>query len=306
MVTAFARWSRVCVFGGLLLLGACSSTTFVYNRLDFLLPWYVDDYVDLNQQQKQYLDGLLEPFLVWHRSRELPDYLKILEGVEDNLNRPQTPAMIAAVFGEFEAAWLRLEGESLDWLLDLGAQLSDEQIAELMEELQERQDDYEDKYLERTDEEFYQDSYDDSLDNAREYLGPLSDPQRELLYAFSRSLLRSDRAWLQARAQWLSELGVLLERKPGWQLRVRAAVAAQRESPSPEYKRVYDHNLKAIYAVVAQLLNGRSEQQDSHLRDRLSSLSEDLRSLMAEGKTPASQAVDVPEPAAPAAPDPAG
>jgi hypothetical protein len=306
VVTAFPRWSRVCVFGGLLLLGACSSATFVYNRLDFLLPWYVDDYVDLNQQQKQYLDGLLEPFLVWHRAREIPDYLKILEGVEDNLNRPQAPAMIAAVFGEFEAAWLRLEGESLDWLLDLGAQLSDEQIAELMEELRDRQDDYEDKYLERTDEEFYEDSYDDSLDNAREYLGPLSDPQRELLYAFSRSLLRSDQAWLQARAQWLSELGVLLERKPGWQLRVRAAVVVQRESPSPEYKRVYDHNLEAIYAVVAQLLNGRSEQQDRHLRDRLSSLREDLRSLMTEDKPPASQAVDVPEPAASAAPDPAG
>tara|TARA_B110000503_G_scaffold105513_1_gene157433 strand:- start:26334 stop:27176 length:843 start_codon:yes stop_codon:yes gene_type:complete len=249
----------------------------------------VDDYVDLNQQQKQYLDGLLEPFLVWHRARELPDYLNILEGVENNLNQPQTPAMIAAIFGEFEAAWLRLEGESLDWLLDLGAQLSDKQITELMEELRDRQNDYEDKYLERTDEEFYEDSYDDSLDNAREYLGPISDPQRELLYEFSRTLLRSDRAWLQARAHWLSELGVLLERKPGWQLRVRAAVIAQKESLSPEYKRIYEHNLKAIYVVVAQILNGRSEQQDRHLRDRLSSLLEDLRSLMVDGKSLASQ-----------------
>ena len=32
----------------LCLLGACSSTTFVYNRLDSILPWYLDDYVDLN------------------------------------------------------------------------------------------------------------------------------------------------------------------------------------------------------------------------------------------------------------------
>ena len=102
MDKALAQWFRVCLLGGVLFLGACSSTTFVYNRLDFLVPWYVDDYVDLNQQQKQHLDGLLEPFLVWHRARELPDYLKILDGIEDNLNQPQTPAMVAAVFNDFE------------------------------------------------------------------------------------------------------------------------------------------------------------------------------------------------------------
>lgn len=283
MDKALAQWCRVCVFGCLLLLGACSGTTFVYNRLDFLVPWYVDDYVDLNQQQKQHLDGLLEPFLAWHRSRELPDYLKILETIEGNLDRPQTPEMFAAVFNDFESAWLRLEGESLDWLFDLGAQLSDAQIAELMEELWERQDEYEEEYLERTDEEFFEDSYDTARDNAKEYLGPLSDAQRELLLEFSRSLLRSDRVWLQARAQWLTELGVLLERKPGWQERVREAVAAQRKDLSPEYQRIYDHNLQAIYGVIAQLLTGRSVQQDRHLRDRLSSLREDLQSLIAEG-----------------------
>jgi hypothetical protein len=280
MRKVFTSWRQVSLAGILLLLAACSSTTFVYNRLDFFVPWYVDDYVGLDQQQKQHLDSLLEPFLSWHRSRELPDYLKIIESIEDGLSRPQTPASVASVFGQFESAWLRLEGESLDWLLDLGAQLSDAQIAELMEELWERQEDYEEEYLTRTDEEFYEDSYEDALDNAREYLGPLSDAQRETLLQFSRKLLRSDRVWLQARANWLKELGILLERKPGWQQRVRAAVVAQRENPAPDYTRVYDHNLNAIYDVIAQILDGRSEQQDKHLRDRLSSLREDLQGLI--------------------------
>lgn len=270
------------MFGGLLLLGACSSTTFVYNRLDFLVPWYVDDYVDLNPQQKQHLDGLLEPFLVWHRARELPDYLQILDRIEDNLEQSQTPAMVAAIFNDFQSAWSRLEGESLDWLLNLGAQLSDAQIAQLMEELWERQDEYEEEYLERTQEEFYEDNYDNARDNAKEYLGPLSDAQRELLLEFSRSLLRSDEVWLASRSQWLTELGVLLERKPGWQDRVREAVAAQREDSSPEYQRIYDHNLTAIYGVIAQVLDGRSEKQDRYLRDRLASLREDLQGLIAE------------------------
>ncbi len=35
----------------LLLLSACSGTTFFYNRLDFFIPWYVDDYVELEREQ---------------------------------------------------------------------------------------------------------------------------------------------------------------------------------------------------------------------------------------------------------------
>ncbi|CAA0114820.1 Uncharacterised protein [Halioglobus japonicus] len=300
-------WSRVYLLVVcLLLLGACSSTTFVYNRLDFLVPWYVDDYVDLDASQKQHLDGLLEPFLVWHRSRELPDYLTILDSFESDLDQPQTPEMIAAVFDEFESAWLRLEGESLDWLLALGAQLSDAQIAELLDELWERQNEYEEEYLERTDEEFYEDSYDDALDNAREYLGSLSDEQEGILLEFSRSLQRSDRAWLAARAQWLEKLGVLLERKPQWQLRVREAVVLQRENPAPEYRRIYEHNLTQIYEVIAVILDGRSEQQDKYLRERLSSLQEDLQELIAEGGSPDAPAADISQPPDSPVDDPAG
>jgi 6-pyruvoyl-tetrahydropterin synthase len=292
--------------GTLLLLGACSSANFVYNRLDFLVLWYVEDYVDLDQYQKQYTSDVLASLLLWHRTHELPDYLRILEQIEDNLSQPQTPEMVASVFTEFEAAWLRLEKKGLGLLLDLGVQLSDEQIDEFMEKLWQRQVEYKEEYLERTDDEFYEDNYEESVDSAREYLGPLSDKQSELLRELSRSLLRSDRVWLQERAEWLAELAVLLERKPGWQERVREAVAARRNNASAESRRVYDHNLQLIYVVIAQLLDGRSEEQDAHLRDRLSSLREDLQALIAEGHGPASEPKPAAETEPAGEPNPAG
>jgi hypothetical protein len=283
MKKAILHWRSVCVVCCILFLGACSSTNFVYNRLDFLIPWYIDDYVDLNAQQSRYLDEELRPFLVWHRSFELPDYLKILQGIQDNLGREQTPEMFVAVFGDGETAWLRLEDKGLDWMLGLGAQLSDAQIVELMEKLWETQVEYKEDYLERTDEEFFEETYERAVDSAREYLGPLSDEQLALLETFSRSMQRSDRYWLQERAHWLTELTVLLERNPGWQQRVRDAIEARRQNLSPEYQRVYDHNMQAIFEVVAKLLNSRSERQDEHLRDRIAFLVEDLEALIGDG-----------------------
>ncbi len=271
----------------LLFISACSGTSIVYNRLDFLLPWYVDDYAELNQAQKAYLDELLAPFLTWHRNQELPNYVKVLEDIEDRLQRPQTPADVAAVFAEFEQAWLRLESEALDWLLDLGARLSDEQIAGFLDELSERQQEYEEEYLARTDEEFYQDSYDNLLDSVQDYLGRLSEQQRDMLRNASRQLQRSDHAWLQGRADWLQQLAVLLQRQPGWQDKVRAQVAARSDNTPPEHRRIYEHNMGVIYEALAQLLNGRSDQQDRHLRNKLSELQEDVVTLIAQGNAPA-------------------
>ena len=271
----------------LLFISACSGTSIVYNRLDFLLPWYVDDYAELNQAQKAYLDELLAPFLTWHRNQELPNYVKVLEDIEDRLQRPQTPAEVAAVFAEFEQAWLRLESEALDWLLDLGARLSDEQITGFLNELSERQQEYEEEYLARTDEEFYQDSYDNLLDSVQDYLGRLSEQQRDMLRNASRQLQRSDHAWLQGRADWLKQLAVLLQRQPGWQDKVRAQVAARSDNTPHEHRRIYEHNMGVIYEALAQLLNGRSDQQDRHLRNKLSELQEDVVTLIAQGNAPA-------------------
>ena len=268
----------------LLLLAACSSTTFVYNRLDFILPWYVNDYADLNTQQDAYLDELLEPFLAWHRSQELPAYVTIIDQIEADVDEPVTAQDIEEVFAEFEAAYLRLEDESLDWLLKLGGQLSDEQMDDFIAVLWEKQAEFEEKYLERSDEEFYEESYENLVDNAQEYLGTLSREQRAQLEAASQKLIRSDGAWLSERAQWLETLQVLLEREPGWEQRVREAVVANRENLPPEYVRIYENNMGVIFAAIAELLNSRTDRQNETLLARLVDLREDFETLIAQGE----------------------
>jgi len=287
MSTVVWRWCKVWVVATLLSISACSETSFVYNRLNLLLPWYVDDYAELNQAQKAYLDELLVPFLTWHRTQELPNYVKILASIENSLSQPLTPAAVSAIFTEFQTAWFRLEDASLNWLVDLGDRLSEEQISNFLGSLTKQKHEYEEKYLKRSDKEFYEDSYDNMVDSAQDYLGSLSDKQRELLRASSLQLQRSDHAWIQERSDWFKQLAVLLERKPGWQQRLREAVVARRENIAPEYLRIYQHNMGVIYDTIAQLLNGRSDEQDRHLRRKLSDLRDDIEMLIAQGRHPA-------------------
>lgn len=284
MCAVALRWCRALILCSLLVLSACSSTTFVYNRLDFILPWYLDDYAELNGEQEEHLDTLLSPFLSWHRSQELPRYIDLLDHIETTLDGPLTPEDVASISTEFERAWFRLEGEALDWLLKLGASLDDEQMDSFMATLWEQQHEYEEKYLERSEKEFFEDSYDNLVDSTQDYLGKLSTTQRDLLLESSRRLMRSDRAWLEERAVWLEKMGTLLQRDPDWQQRMRAAIAARNDNVSPQYQRIFEHNLGVINSTIAELLNSRTDKQDRRVRGKLADLRQDLENLVAQGK----------------------
>jgi hypothetical protein len=268
----------------LIFLGACSSTTFIYNRLDFLLPWYLGDYVELSRPQKQTLDDLLQPFLRWHRSEELPQYLEILENIERTLDQPLQLDDLLDLSLEFESAWSRLEYRGLEWMLEFGADLSDEQIEAFGRKLKDQQVEYEEEYLTRDDEEYRKDSYDALVDSFGDYLGRLGAEQKQVLRGASAQLWRSDTIWLQERAQWLEKLEVLLLREPGWQQRIRDLLSAREETNSPEYKQIYEHNVLVIQNTAVVILNGRTDKQDKRLRKKIDHFQEDLETLIEQGR----------------------
>jgi hypothetical protein len=275
------RWSVVVC---LLLLSACSSTTFLYNRLDFLLPWYLGGYMDLDRPQKQMLDDLLEPYLYWHRSEELPLYLTTLEQVESDLDGPLTLEQVAATSLEFEEAWLRLEQKSLNWMLLLGQDLSDQQLADFLAKLKEQQVEYEEEYLPRSDVEYREEAYEGLLDSFKDFLGRLEPSQIQVLNDTADAMLRSDAIWLTERSAWLLRLETTLQREPGWEQGVRDSIASRDEDTSADYQLVYAHNIERIQLAIVEVVNSRNDKQDKHLRRKLANLNGDLRTLIDQGR----------------------
>ena len=64
---------------------------------------------------------------------------------EQMLDGPVTASDIERLSLAAEQAWLRVEQRGLEWMMELGAQLSDEQMADFIAELRERQTKYEKK-----------------------------------------------------------------------------------------------------------------------------------------------------------------
>ncbi len=278
------QWlSKFGVFVCLLLLVSCSSTTFVYNRLDFIIPWYLDDYVELDRNQSQLLDRQLAPFLAWHRQQELPRYLELIDSLDAALERSVTQSDAVEITKRFQQAWFRLEDRALDWLLVLGATLSDQQIDDFLMALWKQQGRYQKKYLKRTDAEYREDSYNNFVDGLQDYLGRLNSQQRQLLKSASEQLMRSDRVWLQERSARLHRLGGILRRENGWQQQVRAELSGDNETVSAEYREIYLHNRGVIQSAVVEVLNIRTSKQDRRLRRRFEELRQDIETLIEQG-----------------------
>ncbi len=277
--------SRLAVLALLLVfLAGCSGTRFLYNRLDFLVPWYLGDYVSLDREQGRLLKSELQPFLDWHRLEELPRYVALLDQLEGQLEEELAHADLRALVADAEVAIYRLQERALDWMLALGEELRDEQIAGFLASLREQQAEYEEKYLERDDDEFRRDACDRLEDNARKYLGRLQREQKAGLGAACGDMWRSDSLWLEARAQWVARLEYILQRQPGWQEDLRQALAERGETVSAAYRATYEHNARVIQLATVELLNGRTERQDVHLRRELGKLRRDLLALVEEGE----------------------
>lgn len=277
------HWKKLLPVGLCLMLASCSNA-FVYNQLDWLIPWYMGDYVNLTREQKSSFKEELQPLLQWHREEELQSYRQILEGIEADLGRPVTAAVIKSWAEQLLLAYERLEQRSLTLAFSLGEQMSDEQLAHFMNELYEEQAELEDEYLTRSDEEFRQQTFENFEDGLKGFMGKLEPGQKQLLREAAAQMQRFDQAWLQQRHQWLAQTEELLKREPGWQQRARDILDQREEHQSEQYVAANLHNEEVIYQVLAAVVDSRSDKQDRRMRKELNGFKRDLNKLIAQDK----------------------
>jgi hypothetical protein len=263
----------------LIFLTGCSSTTFVYNRIDFLLPWYLASYVDLSRDQKQYLDELLIPFYSWHRHEELPRYAEIINSVEEILDSEVKVENITLITQDIEESWFRLEDELLLWVLPLTKDLSDEQINNFLQVMQTKTIESENRYLKRNDQVYQKDNYNRLRKNLRRFIGTMSKEQLSLVKIASKSMHRVDTEWVQNRKKLVANLGSILQRKEGWEKRF-ISITYRDDLVSKNYRDNYAYNIDITKHLIAAILNTRTEKQDKKLRAQLKRYRTDIETLI--------------------------
>jgi len=277
-LTRGARWLLWALI--LLTLNGCSATQFIYNRVDVLVRWYLDDYVSLDRDQQARFDERLTVLLEWHRREELPAYIVLLDDAQTILDNGVPLNDTRAMADRIEEAAIRFQDPFLELLLSTGQDLRPEQKEAFVAVLTAKQQEFEEDRLTRSDQEYRDDLASRFDKQLSRYLGSLTAEQTNRIEEGVAEMTRLDRFWLEDRRVWIADLSaILLAADPDWPDQVRVLIAGRDEALLPAYREGIDHNGEVILQLSRDVLILRTDKQDRKLRGRLQALRDDLAAL---------------------------
>ncbi len=272
------RWTWLVL---LALLAGCSSTTFLYNRLDTLISWYLSDYVSLTREQDALFDKQLEALHDWHRREELPQYIVLLDAVDEALDSPLTDAELNVLYNRFLAVAERLRVKMTAVAIDFGSELSLEQRLEFVASIRDNQQTWYDERIDMDDDAYRKLLVNRFTDNLADFLGRLNDEQRQLIDERTKGMLRLHEEWHTQRSHWLDRLEAALRDNPdNWQVPVKRALDSWDSGQSDGYRATFAHNQRTSQRLILDIVNGRTARQDKRLRGVIADYRKDFASLL--------------------------
>ena len=262
------------------LLCGCSATEFAYNHADTWLRWQGGRYVELDGAQAEEFDRRLEAFLAWHRAQALPQYARLAAEAGARLERGAARADL--VWG-YDAIWqqsrqgLRRAGAELG---DFADRLTPAQIGQIERRFAKLNRSYVREWVEAAPGELRDRRAKRMVRTLEQWLGELSDAQRERVRQFNESVPLNGELRDRERRRLQAELLAMLRarqaaaRLPDW--------AAQWDrGREPEFAAASGAYMVGFFDMLAQLEASLSARQRLHAVARLRGYARDFGHLAA-------------------------
>lgn len=272
---------RLFIIALLFLLSGCA-VKFIYNQLDWLIPWYLDDYVSLTLQQETLFESRLQQYLDWHRRQQLPIYADFLEWVahssEDGLNLSE----LDTIQTRSEKFTVELFARLAPALQVLFEDLDDGQVTELFRNLEKENKKYYEHYVERSEKKQRYKRVKDVRKFIERWTGNLTDEQVELIRNWSWKYQLMGKDFLHSRQAWQKQFQQVLKRRREHAYLERSLqdlFSNRRLGMSEEYNKKYQFNESLLKQLYLDLDASLSSEQRSRMIRKLKSYAQDFREL---------------------------
>jgi len=183
----------------LIVMTACSGLRLAYNNGDTVLYWWLNAYVDLDRDQKDWVRGDIGKLFDWHRKTQLKDYVEILRTGQKQLQGNVTQADLLADYAEVKQRTQTLLLKAAPELADLARSLKPEQIAQMEKKFKSNNEDYRKKYLSGDQEKRQKLRYKKAMEQFELWFGSFSSEQEATLRKASDARPLDNDIWLDER-----------------------------------------------------------------------------------------------------------
>ena len=269
------------IMSAVVILSGCSFKL-IYGQLDWLVPWYADDYVSFNPAQEIILDDQLEQFLSWHRQDQLPQYADYFDSIAQAMTDGLDGAELEQIEGQARQFSEQLLRQFIPHLNDLLIELDDAQVEELFANLERRNKDYHERYIETSDKKQRRERNNSMKKFIQRWTGELNENQSNRVKQWSLEYRRLGSEFLQSRVDWQEKFKVLLERRGeggGIETQLQSLLLQPLEPRLGIAQADFEENRRLIRKLYLEIDQMLTDQQRSRALRRLRGYAEDFREL---------------------------
>jgi hypothetical protein len=265
-----------------LVLAGCSRVGLAYRNLDVIIPWTLNDYLEMNAGQKSWFNDKLKEHLAWHCTTQLPGYLDWLDRLQQMVDSNQvTDAALQARTVEAKQAIAEVAREITPSAIELLQGLDDQQVKEMNDALA--------KDLRKRQDEFLKPPLAQQIKERAErmskrldaWIGPLSTSQQNRVTAWSITLGDQNKEWIGNRANWQAQFiqAVQQRRNADFPQQMQQLLVDRESLWTPEYREAYGRTEAAARSLIVDLMAESSAQQRLKLTQKIDGVRSDFKAL---------------------------
>lgn len=270
------------------IVAGCSRMNLAYRNLHLLIPWSLNDYLDMNRDQQQRFRAQLRDHLSWHCRTQLPVYLDAIERLRHQVAQGDiNEATLRAHYQDAKQAIQTIAVEITPTTTQLLRDLDDEQIRELSEAFADDRREHDEKYLQPPLEQQIRERAQRMGERVERWMGNINAAQRQRILDWAQTLGGQNRLWLASRAQWQQTLIDALAKRQERDFEARIATLLQDPESiwTTDYRNAFARTEQAAIDLVSDLYALADADQRRHFEAQLEDLHDDLSSLDCLGES---------------------
>jgi len=265
-----------------LALGACSRVGLAYRNLDVIIPWTLSDYLDMNGEQKGWFNERLKEHLSWHCTTQLPGYLDWLDRLQGMVETNQvTDAALQARTQEAKAAIAQTAREITPSAIELLKGLDDKQVAEMNDAFAKDQRKRQEEYLKPSLDQQIKERAQRMENRLDDWLGPLSETQRQRVIAWSTALGDQNTQWIANRVHWQKQFSAAVAQRqsPEFPQRIETLLVNRESLWTPAYREAYAKTEAQARGLFVDLMAESTPMQRQRLLKKIEGVRKDFNDL---------------------------
>jgi len=263
-------------------LGACSRVGLAYRNLDVIIPWTLSDYLDMNGEQKDWFNERLKEHLSWHCTTQLPDYLDWLDRLQVMVETNQvTDAALQTRTQEAKAAIAQTAREITPSAIELLKGLDDKQVAEMNDAFAKDQRKRQEEYLKPSLDQQIKERAQRMEKRLDDWLGPLSETQRQRVIAWSTALGDQNTQWIANRVHWQKQFSAAVAQRqsPEFPQRIETLLVNRESLWTPAYREAYAKTEAQARGLFVDLMAESTPMQRQRLLKKIDGVRKDFNDL---------------------------